>query len=135
MTAPHARGGRWRSAWLLTGALVLFMAFVVYRSLQVAGYRCSVCIEFRGQTVCRTVDGSTEHDARMAASNNACAYLAGGVTDTMACERTEPTKVDCSALTKPASKCPGKAPKCPGPGREVCYSDTEFPRCPAHRLP
>lgn len=94
----RAARGPWKSGWLLIGALALFMAFVIYRSLHVAGYRCSVCVTFRGQAACRTVEGPTEHDARMGAANNVCAYLAAGVTDSMACERTDPTKVDCSAL-------------------------------------
>ena len=84
--------------WLLAGALMLFMAFVVYRSFHVAGYSCSVCIMFRGQAACRTVEGPTEREARASATNNVCAYLAAGVTDSMACERTEPTKVDCAAI-------------------------------------
>ncbi len=88
---------RRRSAWLLTGVLALFMAFVVYRSLRISGYRCTVCINFRDQGVCRTVDGPTEREARQAATTNACAFLASGVTDSLACERTGPTKVDCSA--------------------------------------
>jgi hypothetical protein len=89
---------RKRSAWLLAGGLLLFMAFIVYRSLHIAGYQCSVCIAFRGQTACRTVEGATEHEARTGATTNACAYLASGVTDSIACERTEPTKVDCTAV-------------------------------------
>lgn len=74
------------------------MTFVVYRSLYVAGYRCTTCITFRGQSVCRTVDGPTEHDARMGATTNACAYLTSGVTDSLACERTEATKAECTAI-------------------------------------
>jgi hypothetical protein len=31
----------------------------------------------------------------MSAINNACAFLASGVTQVMACERTPPTKADC----------------------------------------
>jgi hypothetical protein len=88
---------RRRSAWLLAGALGLFMAFVIYRSLRIGSYRCSVCIDFRGNQVCRTVDGPTEHEALTAATTNACAFLASGVTDSMACERTQPTKAECSA--------------------------------------
>jgi len=88
----------WKSGWVLAGVLALFMGFVIYRSFRVAGYTCSVCVSFRGQAACRTVEGPTEHDARMGAATNVCAYLASGVTDSMACERTEPTKVDCSAL-------------------------------------
>ena len=89
---------RARSTWLLIGALLLFMAFVIYRSLYVAGYQCTVCIDFRGQSTCRRVEGPTEHDALMGATNNACAFLASGVTDSIACERTQPTKVDCAAI-------------------------------------
>ncbi len=88
---------RRRSVWLLTGVLALFMAFIIYRSLHISGYRCTVCLTFRGQAECRTVDGPTEHEARQAATTNACAFLASGVTDSLACERTAPSKVDCSA--------------------------------------
>jgi len=94
----RSAASRRRSAWLLAAALIVFMAFVVYRSFQIAGYTCSVCIEFQGQSVCRRVEGSTELDARRAAVTNACAYLASGVTDSMACERTEPRSVECAAI-------------------------------------
>jgi hypothetical protein len=89
---------RRRSTWLVAGGLLFFMAFVIYRSFQVAGYQCSVCIAFHGQSACRTVEGPTEQDALQAATNNACAFLAAGVTDSIACERTQPSKVDCVAI-------------------------------------
>lgn len=88
---------RWRGSGLvLAVALILFMAFIVYRSLYITGYRCTVCISFRGQSVCRSVDGTTEREAHMGAVNNACAFLSAGVTDTIACERTPPTKDQCA---------------------------------------
>jgi hypothetical protein len=34
----------------------------------------------------------------MGATTNACAFLAAGVTDSLACERTAPLRVDCSAI-------------------------------------
>jgi hypothetical protein len=95
---PHGRGRRKRSGWIVAGALILFMAFIVGRSLRVSGYRCSVCINFRGEGVCRTVDAPTEQEARSSAITNACAFLASGVTDTLACERSAPAKIDCSAI-------------------------------------
>jgi hypothetical protein len=94
----QARGRRRWTAWLLAAALILFMVFVVYRSLHVAGYRCVVCIAFRGRSECRTVDGPTEREARMGATTNVCAYLASGVTDSLACERTMPTKAECQPI-------------------------------------
>lgn len=92
---------RTRSTWLLMAALVLFMAFVIYRSFHVAGFQCTVCIDFRGQSACRKVEGPTEHEALMGATNNVCALLASGVTDSIACERTQPTKADCGAINEP----------------------------------
>ena len=93
--ASHS--GRTATSLVLAGC-ILFGAFIIYRSLHVASYRCSVCLTFRGAEACRTVEGPTESEARMGATTNACAYLAAGVTDSMACERTAPTKVDCTAI-------------------------------------
>ncbi len=78
--------------------LLLFMALVIYRSLHIAGYRCSVCVSFQGAEACRTVDGPSEHEAQTSAITNACAYVASGVTDSIACERTSPTKMECAAI-------------------------------------
>ncbi len=95
---PQVKSARkWRgSGLLLAVALLLFMGFVVYRSLHITGYRCTVCISFRGQAVCRTVDGPTQREAHTGAVDNACAFLAGGVTDTLACTRTTPTTDECA---------------------------------------
>jgi hypothetical protein len=84
-----------RTSWLTIGVLVVLIAVVVYASLQIGGVRCEVCIRFRGAEICRAVDGTTEAEALAAATTNACALLASGVTDTLACERTPPTKVEC----------------------------------------
>jgi hypothetical protein len=85
---------KWTS-WVTLLGLGAIVALVVARSFQAGQVRCEVCIEFRGRQACRAVDAKTEQEARHSAVNNACAYLASGVTDTMACERTEPAKVAC----------------------------------------
>jgi hypothetical protein len=76
---------------------VLFMLYVVYNSLQVSGIRCEVCITYEGRSQCRTVDGDSREEAMMAATTNVCAFLSSGVTDSIACSRTPPTKADCTA--------------------------------------
>jgi hypothetical protein len=86
------------TGWIGLTALFLFMGYVVYRSLDVAGFRCEVCITYRGASQCRTVDGPTEEEARRSATTNVCAYLSSGVTDSMACSRTPPTKDACTPL-------------------------------------
>jgi hypothetical protein len=76
------------------GAIV---AVVVATSLDVGTVRCEVCMSFAGRQACRSVDAATEDEATQGAVNNACALLASGVTDTMACERATPTKTSCAA--------------------------------------
>lgn len=99
MPPPVQSTRKWRwSGPLLAVALLLFMGFVIYRSLHITGYRCTVCVSFAGQSVCRTVDGPTQRDAHTGAVDNACAFLAAGVTDTLACGRTTPTKDECVPL-------------------------------------
>jgi hypothetical protein len=78
---------KWTS-WLALVLLSGLVAVVVTASLRTGAIRCEVCIDFRGRQVCRSVDGDTEEEALMAARTNACALLASGVTDSMACERT-----------------------------------------------
>jgi hypothetical protein len=87
---------KWTS-WLAAVVLVGIAAVVVVSSLQVAGARCEVCVSFRGRQVCRAVDATTEEEARRGAHTNACALLASGVTDSLACERTPESSARCTA--------------------------------------
>ncbi|MEQ1883511.1 MAG: hypothetical protein ABL967_00495 [Bryobacteraceae bacterium] len=73
--------------------VVVILGVIIYSSMSMAGHRVEVCITFNGQSNCKTASGSTEEYARRTATSNACAALASGVTDSMACERTEPDKV------------------------------------------
>jgi hypothetical protein len=93
----RARRSR-RTGLIALGALLLFMAFVVYRSLHIGGVRCEVCITYGDRAQCRTVDAEQRDDALREATHNACAYLSSGVTDSMACARTPPTRVECAGV-------------------------------------
>lgn len=79
-------------------ALFGFMTFVVWRTFHLQGVRCEVCITHNGLSQCRTVEGEHEKDVLMSATNNVCAYLSSGVTDSMACMRATPTKSECTAI-------------------------------------
>jgi len=85
---------KWTS-WVSLIGLGAIVAIVVYTSLDVGAVRCEVCIAFAGNDVCRSVDGASEAEARQGAVTNACALLTSGVTNTMACERTPPTRERC----------------------------------------
>ncbi len=86
---------KWTS-WVTAGVLLGLIAFIVWSSLHVGTVRCEVCIDFGGRQACRAVDAATQAEARTSAINNACALLSSGVTQTMACERTPPTREACS---------------------------------------
>ena len=65
----------------------------VYSTMNLASHRVEVCMEYKGQTNCRTASGSTREFALRSATTNACAGIASGVTDSIACEQSSPTKV------------------------------------------
>jgi hypothetical protein len=86
---------KWTS-WVTALSLAGLVAVVVVSSLSIGSVRCEVCIEFHGRLACRAVDGNDETEARAAAVTNACALLASGVTDTVACQSTPPRDVHCT---------------------------------------
>lgn len=86
---------RWTS-WLTVVVLAGIIGVVVWSSFGIGGVRCEVCIGFDGRQACRAVDADTEEAARSGAVTNACALLASGVTQTLACERTPPTRASCA---------------------------------------
>ena len=90
-------------------ALVLLpplVGLVIYNSLHVSDYQCTVCIDYQGQEVCRTVTGQTETEGLQSATNNACALLASGMTDSIHCTHTPPKKAECTRLVAGQSNRP-----------------------------
>lgn len=75
-------------------ALTLFL--IVLGALRNREVSCEVCIEFRGRTACREALGPTHDEAVRTATDNACAFLASGMTDSVACQNTPPASVRCS---------------------------------------
>lgn len=66
---------------------------LVYTTMGNARYRCEVCISFQNRTACRTAAAATDAQALRTATENACAQIASGVTDSIACENTPPQSV------------------------------------------
>ncbi|HYM13160.1 MAG TPA: hypothetical protein VEU62_20635 [Bryobacterales bacterium] len=75
--------------------VVVALALIVYSTLSLGGYSCEVCMEFHRQSKCRTANGSTKEESTRTATDNACAFLASGVTDSIACTNTPPKSVRC----------------------------------------
>lgn len=70
-----------------------FLALVAYSTLHGPRYRVEACMAYQGRTACKTVSAKSEQAALRSATENACADIASGVTDTMRCEQSEPQRV------------------------------------------
>jgi hypothetical protein len=84
-----------RTAAILIG-VVLFLAFLGILTWQMMSgrtHRVEVCMAFQGREQCKVAAGSTREEAVRTATTAACALIAGGVTDTQACERSQPVAV------------------------------------------
>ena len=81
-----------KPVWSASSSCWWCLGVLVYSSMNLASHRVEVCMTFNGQTICRTASGTTEEFALRTAITNACADIASGVTDSIACENTEPAK-------------------------------------------
>ena len=76
-------------------AFIAVAGFIAYQSFLLADVTCEVCMSYRGGEQCRTVSAASEDEALQGAIVNACAFISSGVTDSMACQRQEPTSQRC----------------------------------------
>ncbi len=72
---------------------VLLLGVIVYSTMSLARFECEVCVTFNGRSACRVAAGATREETIRTATDNACAFLASGRTDSMACGRTPPTRI------------------------------------------
>ncbi len=83
-----------RTVLVLFG-VVAVMGLLYAATLSQAESECEACLEFEGRSACRTVAAAKREEAEQQAVQNACALLASGVTQILACQRTEPTSLRC----------------------------------------
>ena len=79
-----------RNTILALVAVVFFIGLLVYLSVGQQQVRVEVCVEFGGQRNCRTASGPTEEQATRTATDNACATITNGMTESMTCGRMPP---------------------------------------------
>jgi hypothetical protein len=82
-----------KSVWLGILFLALVVGFVVYSTVGTGRIRCEVCITYQGRQACRTASASTRELALRTATENACALISSGVTDSNQCHNTPPDSV------------------------------------------
>jgi len=73
----------------------LFLVFMIYSLMGVAQVSCEVCVNFGGRTACSTARGANAKEAQHTATDVACASLASGMTDSIACGNTTPVRLMC----------------------------------------
>ena len=82
-----------KGLWIVLGFGALFL-YVMYSSTRnLSAHRVEVCMEFHGQRACRSASAATPEAARRTATDNACAFLASGMSDSIACTNTPPASV------------------------------------------
>jgi hypothetical protein len=70
-----------------------FLVVMIYSTMGLSQHRVEVCVEFNGRQDCRIASGATRDEARRTATDNACALLTNGMTESMACSAKQPIKV------------------------------------------
>jgi hypothetical protein len=86
-------------ARLVTGlVIVLFLAFLLYATLEVQRFECTVTVDFQGQRRTATASGATEESATEQAQTAACGPLVQGMDESIACSRRPPAARQCRPL-------------------------------------
>ena len=82
-----------RNTILALIAVVFFIGLLAYLTIGQKQIRVEVCVEFNGRQNCRIAAGPTEEQAIRTATDNACATIASGMTESMTCGRSRPLSV------------------------------------------
>jgi hypothetical protein len=82
---------------LIALGFIAVLVYIVYSTMGLAQVTCDVGVEFRGRTVCRAAYGVDRNEALSTAQNVACAELASGRDESIACTgMTQPKTLKCS---------------------------------------
>lgn len=77
----------------IAAAFIGFLVLLVYSSLRLGQVRVEVCMSYQGRSNCGRAAAPTEEEAIRTAADNACATLASGMTESIACSRTPPASI------------------------------------------
>lgn len=74
-------------------AFAVFLGVMTYSMMGNRKLRVEVCVTFNGRTSCRIASGPTKEEAVRTATDNACALVASGMTETMTCGHQPPASI------------------------------------------
>lgn len=75
---------------LILVAVLGFIGLLAYMSMGQKQHRVEVCVDFQGRKNCRTASGPTRDAALRTATDNACATITNGMTESMSCGHNPP---------------------------------------------
>jgi len=78
----------------------IFLLIIVKSQLTQQRWRCEVCMNYNNQRSCSIARGPSEEEAYRSAADTACALIASGVTERMACPRQKPSSQKCESLAE-----------------------------------
>jgi hypothetical protein len=79
-------------------AIVAFIAFLLYATLEAQRVECTVSVDFEGERRTATASGASRESAIEQAQTAACGPLVQGMDESIACGRRPPTAVQCRTL-------------------------------------
>jgi hypothetical protein len=79
-------------------AIVAFIGFLLYATLEVQRVECTVTVDFQGERRTATASGASQQSAAEQAQTAACGPLVQGMDESIACGRRPPTAVKCRTL-------------------------------------
>ena len=82
-----------KTLWLGVLFVAVIVAALVYTSVGAARHRCEVCMTYMGRTSCKTASAGSRQEALRTATQNACADIASGMTESNQCENGAPQSV------------------------------------------
>jgi hypothetical protein len=86
---------------LVVLGVALVIGYLVWGSTHLVQAECEVCVEYNGQQQCRRGSGTNDAEARQAAQKAACAVMAFGMNESIACGNARPKVVRCPAPPAP----------------------------------
>ena len=84
-----------------------FFGWLFYSTQREGRVVCEGCITYAGNTSCAKAAAATREDSLRQLTTIACAELAGGMTDSIMCNQSEPSKATCTGVADaeaPASR-------------------------------
>ena len=74
---------------------IVFVSSVVWVALDATPVECEICVDFKGRRACSIARAEDRATAEMQALSGACSQVTGGVTETLECDRIEPSLRRC----------------------------------------